>query len=546
MATTITRKEYDAAGAGTVLGLGCTTKSEEFDGAVSVGGISIDDAFNVDEIALDASGVAATSPMAKSTGIMSLAANIASVKLQPRLIPHAFSAPKVNGFECTKNATLQDGVWLDCGTTQTSATPQTVSALNASDDAVKALMQEVSQVLGIPCASLWQIGDTSGVVSFTLGSGYTDGEALMDGRSTMAGYPVSDGAEMVWTALGSAQLMALNASIDTNTGKSLLCRLLTMLGMPETMAQQEQAALSGGRLAEPTVSAGGEIELKNDDDTNPLIVGTEAKSRLLYKNGTSNAPWISVNADGGSTLLWPENKGDVFALLAGMAKKAMDSICGIGLVGVGKDGGVMSWMVQVTKDYPEISFANLIKAYFEFNDIKYTFGGTKRQVITGNIQSTVPAFTNYVIDIQTRPNTMQSENQVLVVFGRSSFYGNKIFWDFGGGDSANRIWTNQVFSKGNWYNLRYSNSGSRYIKDITTGSTLVSGSVVSYSASSKYFCFGSGTTSTSLVIIYNSDMSTNAILVPFKRKIDGVEMYGLLDLITNNFAGNESITYSLE
>jgi len=180
---------------------------------------------------------------------------------------------------------------------------------------------------------------------------------------------VSGATDVVWTALPVAQLKAL-AVAQYGDGHSVLEALLTVLGMPATMARSECALLSKeGALAEMSVSDGGVLSLP---DGGSMEYGVQ--SLLAYKKeGTSDpSPWLTVEPNGGSMLVWPDGKC-VFGVLAAMAKKAMDRLCGLALVGVGEGGGVMSWMVQLHTQYSEISYANIVKAYAALSAMQWCF-----------------------------------------------------------------------------------------------------------------------------------------------------------------------------
>lgn len=396
--TSITRKEYVTEGFdSSVLSLPCKTITEKWDGHISAGSISFDDAFDVEEFRIDESTRSSSNA---STHLMALSSEIAKVKLQPRLIPSAFTTPKVNGLQMA--AMTETEITAKVAEEHRNAFKYKVgdddkyflfkadanytskASLGAVDDTFSwtdadgghtftrsELMVAVAECLGAAgvtgCVAL---GKMTEVVSI-LGEGMTDTEAMMDGRTSMAGYPVEGGSDVVWATVPYAQLMSMAQKGFKDT--KVLTALLVALGMPSGMAKSECQLLSGGSLKEMTLNDG---VLSSDT---ALQYGTD--SLLACKAGSTLRPWIDYGIDGGSALVWEDNQC-VFSLLAAMAKKTMDSLCGLALVGVGENGGVMSWMVNVNKKGVPFNKITTFASTYGMSIAKSTF--TDKAFITFN------------------------------------------------------------------------------------------------------------------------------------------------------------------
>ena len=545
--TTITRKEYNAEGTDTVLGLPCRTITEEWDGSIHQGDIHIQDAFNIDSISIDESD---RHPSRSSASLMSLAAKVSSVRLQPRMIVCDLTAPRINGCKMQYDEEMGEYVmpegeeWTPADALLNDFTEDiTVDGTTVTPQQI---LSAVSDALSLPCKHLWKMSEE---VSYFF---CTDTQAMLDGRATMEGYPVDGSADVAWVVLTTEHLQLLaQKSIGS---VNLLKAMLIAMGMDAGQADYEVRCIQGnGTIANVIVSEYGVITV---DPADPLPA---VCSRMLMQPYGEQLPrtWITADTYGISTQMWLDNPISVYAVLAEVAKKSMDSLLSLAMVGVHRNGVVTAWMFKANKEYG-VPFDRILQLYKEFPDIEYSFTDIKGNrpwlYFNGSQYIKTEIYPSPNRKIKTTINVKSVTGTWMVIFGgqnQNCSSDSMLAWAKDGGwgieiagsykfagSRNNNVDYDLLMDKTGFYvdnilTLTPSGDLTNGSRDIWLGALNRGGSLDDSKFNGRINKF----------IAYEENTVVNA-LFPYKRN----DVYGFLDIITDKFytPDSGSFTYTLE
>ena len=545
--TTITRKEYNAEGTEQVLGLPCTTWKEKWDGTISADSVHIQDAFNIDSISIDESDRRLSQC---SASLMSFAARVASVRLQHRMIFSDFTAPRVNGIKMQYDEEMGEYVmpegeeWKDANALLNDFTEDiTVDGTTVTPQQI---LSAVSDALSLPCKHLWKMSEE---VSYMY---LTDAQAMLDGRATMVGYPVEGAADVAWVALTTEHLQLLaQQSIGS---VNLLKAMLIAMGMDAGQADYEVRCIQGnGTIANVIVSENGIITIDPEDPL-PAVC-----SRMLMQPYGEQLPrpWITADPDGLLAIIFQDNPISVYAVLAEVARKSMDSLLSLAMVGVCRNGVVTAWMIKANKEYG-VSLDRIFQLYTKFPDIEYSFTDIKGKrpwlYFNGSQYIKTGIYPSPNRKIKTTINVKSVTGAWMVIFGgqgqvhssdsmlawaKDGGWGIEIAGSYKfAGSRNNNVDYDLLMDKTGFYvdnilTLTPSGDLTNGTRDIWLGALNRGGHLDDSKFNGRINKF----------IAYEENTVVNA-LFPYKRN----DVYGFLDIITDKFytPDSGSFTYTLE